>query len=271
MISDSREEFIQALEQRQVTREVADWIHEQMLTRWRVHPSLNQSNIIDPDDCYEFIVEGTIELGYFRPSRLDIEKVSTGHDFSKFVEFAEVISALIRQDPEVGTEIIRVNENNCSAQTKEIWQSLDQLSRYQYNGQFFLKCYFDRRILSQVKTPSTLVEKVQNFAGKHFLWLNSMGFEKFIKQRGYLFEEAPNFEECKARVGSILKIKKKADENFDKFESWLLITEVKSEQIQFVEFKHSWNSPFRASLAGIEKFFFRDSNTKLEGIWNPPS
>ena len=232
---------------------------------YNVPLTTNRKNSRDPDDWYELLVEGTIEVCRFRPTFEDIMAASKQHEFTLEKEFAEVVSYIATHGLRVEDSVTPLNEHTCSQSTRELWRYLDQLPFNTYNDQFLIRCFMDSSFKERALYPMSLPDKVLRFLGQRFFWPNMIGIERLLKRHRYILIPNTSLAGADFEEGDVLKIEKKPWE--DRFVSFALVTGVAEGHIQRVEFKYCWTTPFTASLEGLNKFFFRDSETKLVGVW----
>jgi hypothetical protein len=269
MSMNDRDEFCAKLDSLGICPRIAEWISMQMVERWKISPTLEQRNDIDPDDWVGFILEGTVELCRFRPNLDDLRAASIGHKFGKFIEFAEVIDYLCKHAPPVKDAVVSITPENCSENTRELWRTLSQFSRYEYNDQFVIQSYLSYPMVKRRLRSRRLLDRFWNSVGRKCLWRNTFGIERDLRRYGYIFQPATNLSECQPKSGDILKIAKVPGQcgDLDKFVLFALVADANEGQIGSIEFKLTWNSPLKASAEGFNLFFFRDPETRLQGAW----
>lgn len=266
-----RTEFFSKMAQFGIDPLVSDWLFYLMVEELRKTPDPESGVDIDPDDMANYLCDGVMEVGKRRPTPKEIIEVTSVKSLVSFMDMAVVVQQICTGYGPENSDVILLTEDNCSLHTQKLWSSLLKLPRHRYNDQFVLKCLLDPKLLVTVNNPSTILENIQKAIGINFTWPNTTHIESDLRQFGFHFESLDDTRSyTRAEIGDVLKISK-ASASPDNFNAFLIVTDQDQGSPCSFEFKVEFSKPFKATLTGIETFFFRDPMTKLEGVWRYPS
>lgn len=239
---------------------IEQWLLSTLDDRFKLGTRLDVPvSAIDEEELYPLMVQATIELFDFRPTTSELKDAFKSLKLQTFKDCERVIGILRANQPQERGFVSKIDKMVQS----QIWSLLISLPNYRYNDQFALKCLINSK--NRTGTPHSFSAILESVSEAPYFW--SSDLEALLSKFGYQPIAGPDFDECSAQAGDILRLSKYSE--LDTFTEYVLVSDSVSGLMSRVQFKPTNCSPRFADRLGFKTFYLRDPEIVLEQAWRP--